>query len=235
MSVAFIDDKSEGFLFNPINGNMIKIPSLPSNIAGIVWETYQPEKWIFVAYNGENLLTYLYSKYTVEGPSCTLVHTMKQPYSSLPLLLYKGVLVFLDASGKIVQMNLESHTHDTTLEGLEQAELVDKMKKNYRLKRFEEAYIYATRVQERAELLELGKVAMYHLEIEYAIRIYRLATAPDMVFALSAIKHIEEKSLICGHVLCLLGNYDQAQAMLLASSCPIEALNVNFQTATSFS
>ncbi len=47
-----------------------------------------------------------------------------------------------------------------------------------------------------------------------------------MVFALSAVRHIEEKALICGHVLILLGNYDQAQAMLLSSSCPIEALNV---------
>jgi hypothetical protein len=54
-----------------------------------------------------------------------------------------------------------------------------------------------------------------------------LATAPDMVFALNAVRHIEEKALICGHVLILLGNYDQAQAMLLASSCPIEALNVS--------
>ncbi len=168
MSVAFFDDKSDGFIFNPVNGNMIKIPGVPaSGITGIVWETYQPEKWAFVAYNGENLYTYVYSKYTVEGASCILVGTMKQPYSSLPLLLYKGVLVFLDSSGKIVQLNLDSHTHDTTLEGLEQPELIEKMKKNYKLKRFEEAYIYATRVTDRNELLELGKACLYHLEIDF--------------------------------------------------------------------
>lgn len=226
MSVVFFDEKSEGFVFNPINGVMIKIPNMPAIVTGIVWETYQPEKWIFVAYNGESLYTYVYSKHTVEGASCVLVGQMKQPYSSIPLLLYKGCLVYLDSSGKIVQLNLDSHTHDSTLEGLEQPALIEKMKKNYRLKRFEEAYIYATRVLDRAELMELGKAALYHLEIEYAIRIYRLATAPDMVFALNTIKHIEEKSLICGHILVLLGNYDQAQAMLLASSSPIEALNM---------
>jgi WD repeat-containing protein 19 len=104
------------------------------------------------------------------------------------------------------------------------------MKQNYKLKRFEEAYVYATRVLDRNALLEFGKTAMYHLEIDYAIRVYRLASAPDMVFALNAVKHIEEKSLICGHVLILLGQYDQAQAHLLASSCPIEALNVNHST-----
>ena len=48
---------------------------------------------------------------------------MRQPYSSLPLLLFKGVIVFLDASGKIVQMKLDTHTHDITLDSLEQPEV----------------------------------------------------------------------------------------------------------------
>ena len=115
---------------------------------------------------------------------------MRQPYSSLPLLLFRGVLIFLDASGKIVQMKLESHTHDTTLEGLQESDLIEKMRKNYKLKRFEEAYIYATRINDRAELIEFGKSALFHLEIDYAIRIFRLASVPDMVFALNSIKVI---------------------------------------------
>ncbi len=44
MSLVFIDDKSEGYIFNPVNSNLIKIPDLPSTIQGIVWETYEPEK-----------------------------------------------------------------------------------------------------------------------------------------------------------------------------------------------
>lgn len=43
------------------------------------------------------------------------------------------------------------------------------MKKNYKLKRFEEAYIYATRVLDRKELLEFGKAALFYLEIDYGI------------------------------------------------------------------
>ena len=57
------------------------------------------------------------------GPACIFIGSMRQPYSSLPLLLFKGVIVFLDASGKIVQMKLDTHTHDITLEGLEQSEV----------------------------------------------------------------------------------------------------------------
>jgi hypothetical protein len=73
-----------------------------------------------VAYNNENIYTYVYSKYTVDGPSCILAGSMRQPYSSLPLLLFKGVLVFLDAGGKIVQMKLETHTHDATIDDIDQ-------------------------------------------------------------------------------------------------------------------
>ncbi len=99
-------------------------------------------------------------------------------------------------------------------------------KKNYKLKRFEEAYIYATRITDRAELIEFGKSALFHLEIDYAIRIFRLAAVADMVFALNSLRHIEERNLICGHVLVLLSKFDEAQVMFLASSCPIEALNM---------
>jgi WD repeat-containing protein 19 len=141
-------------------------------------------------------------------------------------MIFRGTLVYLDATGKIVQMELTTHTYDETLEGLKQPQLIEKMTKNFKLKRFEEAYIYATRIIDRKELLELGKYALFHLEIEYAIRIYRLCVSPDMVFALNSIKHIEEKNLLSGHVLVLLNRFDEAQVMFLASSCPNEALSM---------
>lgn len=81
------------------------------------------KKSIFIAYTGESIYTYVYSKYTVNGASCQQIGNVRQPYSSLPLILSKGVLIFLDSSGKIVQMKLDTHTHDSTLEGLEQLEV----------------------------------------------------------------------------------------------------------------
>ena len=76
-----------------------------------------------MAYDGEQLYTYVYSKYTVDGPSCLLIAKTKQPYSSLPMLVFKGVLVFIDAGGKIIQMKLESHTHDPNTDGLTQEQV----------------------------------------------------------------------------------------------------------------
>ena len=44
MSVAFVDDKSEGFIFNPVNSSIVKIPDLSTTTKGIVWESFEPEK-----------------------------------------------------------------------------------------------------------------------------------------------------------------------------------------------
>ena len=47
----------------------------------------------------------------------------RQQYSSLPLLLFRGVLVFLDSAGKIVQMKLSTYTHELNTEGLKQEDV----------------------------------------------------------------------------------------------------------------
>jgi len=44
MSVAFMDDKSEGYIYSPVSSNVVKIPNLPSTTLGIVWEAFEPEK-----------------------------------------------------------------------------------------------------------------------------------------------------------------------------------------------
>ena len=43
------------------------------------------------------------------------------------------------------------------------------MIKNYKLRRFDEAFIYATRVLNRNELIEFGKAALFHLEIDHGL------------------------------------------------------------------
>jgi len=40
MSIAFIDDKSEGFIYNPVNSNIVKIPDMSPNTLGVVWEAF---------------------------------------------------------------------------------------------------------------------------------------------------------------------------------------------------
>ena len=39
-------------------------------------------------------------------------------------MLFKGIMVILDSSGKIVQMKLSTHTHELTIDGLKQADVI---------------------------------------------------------------------------------------------------------------
>ena len=50
MSLAFIDDKSEGWIYNPVNSNIVKIPEMSTNTRGIVWEAFEPEKVNFILF-----------------------------------------------------------------------------------------------------------------------------------------------------------------------------------------
>lgn len=78
MSIAFIDEKSEGYIYNPVNFNVINIPNMSSNTIGIVWEAFEPEKWVFVTYDGDSVSTYIYSKYTVEGIFLILINYLNK-------------------------------------------------------------------------------------------------------------------------------------------------------------
>lgn len=44
MSLVFIDEKSEAFIYNPVNSSVVKVANFPTTINGIVWETFEPEK-----------------------------------------------------------------------------------------------------------------------------------------------------------------------------------------------
>ena len=50
MSIAFIDDKSEGYIYNPVNSNIVKIPDMSPTTRGIVWEAFEPEKVRFLVF-----------------------------------------------------------------------------------------------------------------------------------------------------------------------------------------
>ncbi|KAM9842899.1 LOW QUALITY PROTEIN: WD repeat-containing protein 19-like [Aulostomus maculatus] len=72
----------------------------------------------------------------------------------------------------------------------------------------------------------LGKACLIHMEVELAIRVYRLSQNVSMVSSLEAIRGIEEYKLLAGHLAMLLGEYNLAQDHYLSSSCPVAALDM---------
>lgn len=67
---------------------------------------------------------------------------------------------------------------------------------------------------------------MKHLEIEIAIRVYKILDDVSMVWSLESINGVEDYKLLCGYVAMFLGNFDLAQEWFLGSCYPVAALEM---------
>lgn len=59
-----------------------------------------------------------------------------------------------------------------------------------------------------------------------AIEVYRQIQDVGMVWTLESLQGIEDRNLLCGHIAMALGEFDLAQELYLASSSPLEALEM---------
>jgi len=65
--LCFVDNKSDIYVFDPINEMVIAVPDCPDNIEGILWDQNIFERGIFIVYNKSIIVTYIFVKYFVEG------------------------------------------------------------------------------------------------------------------------------------------------------------------------
>lgn len=65
--LCFIDNKSDVYLYDPINENIIQVPEPPDSVDGIIWDQNIFERSIFAIYNKNVIVTYIFIKYYVEG------------------------------------------------------------------------------------------------------------------------------------------------------------------------
>ena len=73
---------------------------------------------------------------------------------------------------------------------------------------------------------QFARQLIYDMEIEMAIRVYRLIKSPGMIYSLEQLKWIEERNLLAGHLAQCLDQYDLAQQLFLISSDPLQALDM---------
>ncbi len=45
--LIFIDDKSDGFVYNPVNDNIVEIPTFSSTTKGVLWENWPLDKVLY--------------------------------------------------------------------------------------------------------------------------------------------------------------------------------------------
>ncbi|XP_062348693.1 WD repeat-containing protein 19 isoform X1 [Cinclus cinclus] len=224
--LAFIDDKSDGFVYCPVNDRVYEIPDFSPTIKGILWENWPMDKGVFVAFDDDKVYTYVFHKDTIQGSRIILAGSTEVPYSHKPLLLYNGELTCQTQSGKTNNVYLSTHRFLGNLKDFGPDMLRQMLTQLLMLKRFSEAWEICTHLNDQSCWNELGKACLHHMEVDFAIRVYRTSGNAGMVMSLEQVKGIEDHNLLAGHLAMFTSDFNLAQDLYLASSCPIAALEM---------
>ncbi|NWU43545.1 WDR19 protein, partial [Hylia prasina] len=224
--MAFIDDKSDGFVYCPVNDKVYEIPDFSPTIKGILWENWPMDKGVFVAFDDDKVYTYVFHKDAIQGSKIILAGGTEVPYSYKPLLLYNGELTCQTQSGKTNNIYLSTHSFLGNLKDCGPDVLRQMLTQTLMLKRFSEAWEVCRLLNDQSCWNELAKACLYHMEVDFAIRVYRTSGNAGMVMSLEQVKGIEDHNLLAGHLAMFTSDFNLAQDLYLASSCPIAALEM---------
>ncbi|NXU72617.1 WDR19 protein, partial [Oreotrochilus melanogaster] len=224
--LAFIDDKSDGFVYCPMNDKLYEIPNFSPTIKGILWENWPMDKGVFVAFDDDKVYTYVFHNNTIQGSKIILAGGMEVPFSHKPLLLYNGELTCQTQSGKTNNIHLSTHHFLGNLKDFGPNELAQMLTQTLMLKRFSEAWEVCRLLNSQSGWNELAKASLHHMEVDFAIRVYRTIGNAGMVMSLEQIKGIEDHNLLAGHLAMFTNDFNLAQDLYLASSCPVAALEM---------
>ncbi|XP_009986926.1 PREDICTED: WD repeat-containing protein 19-like, partial [Tauraco erythrolophus] len=224
--LAFIDDKSDGFVYCPVNDRLYEIPNFSPTIKGILWENWPMDKGVFVAFDDDKVYTYVFHKDAIQGSKIILAGGMEVPFSHKPLLLYNGELTCQTQNGKTNNIYLSTHSFLGNLKDFGRNQLTQMLTQTLMLKRFSEAWEVCRLLNDQSGWNELAKACLHHMEVDFAIRVYRTVGNAGMVMSLEQIKGIEDHNLLAGHLAMFTGDFNLAQDLYLSSSCPIAALEM---------
>ncbi|KAG1659031.1 WD repeat-containing protein 19 [Nymphon striatum] len=228
--LIFIDEKSDAYIYNPIDDQTILVPDLASNVVSVIWESWPPDKNIFIVYDREYIYTYIHRVETIEGPQINLLGQTNLPPNQFPKMLDNGEVLCQTQSGKIAFITLSTHGIRDNLYDLQPSELKDLFNKDILLERFDEAWTLCQQFsnsQSRTQFWEkLAEAAIYSLQVDFGIKVYRQIKNVGMVWSLLGVKDIEDRSLLSGYLAMFLGKFMLAQDLFLNSSNPITALEM---------
>uniref|UniRef100_A0A6I8R870 WD repeat-containing protein 19 n=1 Tax=Xenopus tropicalis TaxID=8364 RepID=A0A6I8R870_XENTR len=225
-TLVLIDEKTEGFVYCPLNDNLYEIPNFSPTIKGILWENWRMDRGVFVAYDDDKLYTYVFHKDTIQGSKVILAGGTKLPFSHKPVLLHNGDLICQTQSGKLNNICLGTHSFLGNIGDAGANELKKMLTQALMLRRFSDSWELCKRLNEQINWNELARACLHHMEVEFAIRVYRTIGNVGMVMSLEQIKGIEDHNLLAGHLAMFAGDFNLAQDLYLASSSPAAALEM---------
>ncbi|KAL3878608.1 hypothetical protein ACJMK2_030942 [Sinanodonta woodiana] len=226
--LVFIDDKSDGFVYNPVNDLLVEIPNFSTTVKGVLWEMWALDRGVFIAYDEEKITTYVYSKESVKGPHVVSAGTTKLPYGQIPVMLHNGEVTLQTQSGRLASIPLETHSYlfIESIDKLTPQEMKHHFNQACSLKRFKDAWIFCVQLNQKEAWQELGYAALRCLDVDFSIRVFRHIGVVGMVSSLQQILHVEERNMLSGYLAMFLGDFNTAQDFFLSSSKPLAALEM---------
>ena len=221
-----MDNKSQGYVYNPVNDTLILVRDMPPSTKNIFWDQSPMDKDTLVTYDGESVHTFMLDLDSVTGPEAACLGSTKIPLGQHPVLVYAGEVSLQTQSGKLVKITLATHDISPNINDYSSEELRDLLKKNLELGRFSNGWAICDLLNSREDWDMLASAALKKLEVDLAVRVYRHVKNVSMVWSLEEIRDVEDRKLLAGHVSMIIGDYNHAQDMYLQSSLPVEALHL---------
>ncbi|CAH0560259.1 unnamed protein product [Brassicogethes aeneus] len=225
--LVFLDIRGKGYVYNAFTNKSLEIPDLPSKINGVTWDSNISDRNIFIVYDENEIFTYIYVKFSIDGPKVIKVGVTGLVSKQLPLLMYAGEVMSATSGGQLSQLALS--THDSVQSGINErdsAVLEANFNKQLSLHRFSAAWITCQTLQDKKLFRKIAEECLKFLEIEIAIRAYKELDDVSMVWNLETLRDVEESRLLAGHICMYLKEYDRAQEWFKASSSAEAALQM---------
>ncbi|XP_076446829.1 WD repeat-containing protein 19-like isoform X2 [Babylonia areolata] len=226
--VIFIDDKSDGYVLNPVMDTVVDIPDFSPTVQGVLWEHWPLDKGVFIAYDQEKIYTYVYCRESIKGSQVVYAGHSRLPYGQVPVLLYNGEVSLQTQNGRLSSVLLDTHTHifNENPQDLAPAQLQTAVEQCISLRRFRDAWVYCTLLKSSNAWQMLGKATLYNMDLDFAVRVYRHLGDVGMVSSILKVMNTEDRNLLSGYIAMFLSEFNQAQDLFLASSSPSAALEM---------
>ncbi|KAH6945801.1 hypothetical protein HPB50_009989 [Hyalomma asiaticum] len=218
-----LDDRSQGFVYNPVNDHVIDIANIPPGARGVFWDQHLDNRGCFVVFDDNNVHVYMYVADTVVGALVEAVRKISIPSGQHPLLLHNGSLTCQTQSGKTALLLVAGTEDKGKNTAAHQREVLTECLK---LRRFNSAWQVCERMNSKKEWTEFGNSALFNLDLDLAIRIFRQIGDVGMVWSLRELCEIEDKNLLAAYLAMFKGDFGVAQELFLVSSQPTAALQM---------
>ena len=225
---AFIGFDGVAMVYNPVSNQSYPMPEVGSTVQAILWDVHDPNT--VVVATGAEFQVYTFADVTINGSMVEAVGSHPQMPGAFPVLFSLGKVTCQVPGGRIHTELLSTHAPLVDPERPTNGDRGrDRFVAALNMNRLQDAWEVATQMQMPEMWEQLAHRAMTHMEIEFAIRVYRFVGDASMVMSLERLEHIEDKDMLAGNILILFERddcYDMAQELFLRSGRPQAALEM---------